>query len=299
MKRDIKAYINNCPTCLQCKSSSLSPAELVQPLPIPTQIWEDLSIDFIEDLPKSYESNAILIVVDRLSKYSHFIVLHHLFSIKEVAQLFIKEIVRLHGFPKTVVLDRGRIFSSIFWRELHTLQVVYGRDPPKLIKYEISPSPLDVTEQLLSKRDPTIKILKFNLQKAQVRMKFNTDKHYREVELEVGHLVDEISSEKEKREVKPLIEPVAYKLQLLDHSTIHPVFHIFQLKKTLRTDKKTYKSTPQSAEILVSWKHLLEFESSWMTIPTFLQQFPTSHAVDKVKLMGGSNVTKSTIIYTR
>ncbi|CAA6661127.1 unnamed protein product [Spirodela intermedia] len=249
MKRDIKAYINNCPTCLQCKSSSLSPAELVQPLPIPTQIWEDLSIDFIEDLPKSYESNAILIVVDRLSKYNHFIVLHHLFSIKEVAQLCIKEIVRLHGFPKTVVLDRGRIFSSIFWRELHTLQVVYGRDPPKLIKYEISPSPLDVIKQLLSKRDPTIKILKFNLQRHK-------------------------------------IEPVAYKLQLLDHSTIHPVFHIFQLKKTLRTDKKTYKSTPQSAEILVSWKHLLEFESSWMTIPTFLQQFPTSHAVDKVKLMG-------------
>lgn len=80
---------------------------LLQPLLISTQIWEDLSIDFIEDIPKSHGSNVILVVVDRLSKYSHFIALHHPFSTKEVTQLFIKEIVRLHAFSKIVVSNRG------------------------------------------------------------------------------------------------------------------------------------------------------------------------------------------------
>ncbi|CAA7392359.1 unnamed protein product [Spirodela intermedia] len=229
MKRDIKAYINNYLTCLQCKSFSLSPAGLLQPLPTPTQIWENLSMDFIESLPKSYGSNAILVVVNRLSKYSHFIALYHPFSAKEVTQLFIKEIVRLYEFLKTMVSDTGRIFLTAFW--------LYSRDPPKLIKYGTSPLPLDAIDQLIMERDIILKILKFNLHKTQVSMKSNTDKHCREVELEVGDLLNPryfglyLIMER--------IGPMAYKLQLPDHSAIHLVFHISQLRKKLRTDNRS------------------------------------------------------------
>ena len=56
--------------------------------------------------------------MDRLTKYAHFLPLRHPFSAKDVAELFVREIVRLHGFPKTIISDRDRVFVSHFWKEL-------------------------------------------------------------------------------------------------------------------------------------------------------------------------------------
>lgn len=107
--------------CQRQKYAATTPGGLLQPLPIPNAIWEDLSLDFITGLPKSKGYEAVLVVVDRLSKYSHFILLKHPYTAKSIAELFVKEIVRLHGIPKTLISDRDLLFVSNFWLELFRL----------------------------------------------------------------------------------------------------------------------------------------------------------------------------------
>ena len=107
--------------CQMNKTNSLSPAGLLQPLPILQNIWEDISMDFIEALPRSDGFDTIWVIVDRLSKYSHFVPLKHPFNAKVLARLFVNEIIRLHGIPKSIFSDRGKIFMGTFWQEIHKL----------------------------------------------------------------------------------------------------------------------------------------------------------------------------------
>lgn len=121
MMTDIRKYLAACTTCQRQKYLTLAPGGLLQPLPTPTNIWEDISMDFIEGLPKSEGMSSILVVVDRLSKYSHLFRLKHPFTVVSVVELLVKEIVKLHGFPKTVISDRDKVFMSQFWKELFKL----------------------------------------------------------------------------------------------------------------------------------------------------------------------------------
>lgn len=107
-----------CYVCLQNKSETCPYPGLLQPSPIPKQAWSDVSMDFIEGLPKSGGFDTILVVVDRLTKYGHFLQLSHPFTAKQVAQMFLDHTYRLHGLPKSIVSDRDKIFTSNFWQEL-------------------------------------------------------------------------------------------------------------------------------------------------------------------------------------
>lgn len=118
MHKDVKTYIQQCSTCQYNKHNTHSPYGLLQPLPIPTQVWEDISMDFITHLPVSANKSVIWVVVDRLTKYAHFIALPMGFTASSVAMEYLTEIYRLHGAPKTIVSDRDRVFISQFWEEL-------------------------------------------------------------------------------------------------------------------------------------------------------------------------------------
>lgn len=87
---------------------------LLQPLPVPTGVWEDISRDFITHLPPSNDFTVILVVVDRYSKGMHLGALPTGFSAFKVATVFIDIICKHHGFPKSIVSDRDPVFLSAF-----------------------------------------------------------------------------------------------------------------------------------------------------------------------------------------
>lgn len=122
MRKQVAQYVRECMVCQQHKVSHQHPVGLLQTLPIPSQVREDITMDFIEGLPKSGGIDTIMVVMDRLTKFAHFVGLKHPFSTTSVAALLAKEIARLHGFPTSIVCNRDRVFLSIFWKELFRLQ---------------------------------------------------------------------------------------------------------------------------------------------------------------------------------
>jgi len=114
MKQDVEDFVKQCSICQQAKHEHSHPAGLLHPLPIPHGAWQDISIDFVEGLPSSEGSNTILVVVDRFTKYAHFLALKHPFTAQQVAKLLLDSVVKLHGVPKSMVSDRDRIFSAPF-----------------------------------------------------------------------------------------------------------------------------------------------------------------------------------------
>ena len=114
---EVTDYVRSCPCCQRNKISTQRPAGLLQPLPVPTVRWGDISMDLITQLPRTAEGfDAIFVVVCRLTKMAHFIPTTTKCSGADLVTLFIREIVRIHGMPSVIVSDRDPRWTGHFWR---------------------------------------------------------------------------------------------------------------------------------------------------------------------------------------
>ncbi|GJU33390.1 retrotransposable element Tf2 [Tanacetum coccineum] len=164
-------------------------------------------MDFIDSLPNSQGKIGIFVVVDRLSKYAHLISITHPYTAKTTAQLFLDHIYILHSLPTSIVIDKDKVFMSLFWKSLfkslqvqlkmiglpldeywyntnyHSatkitpFEIVYDQAPSLHIPYVAKDKRVELVERTLQATKDDISMLKFNLKKAQDRMKSQVDKH--------------------------------------------------------------------------------------------------------------------------
>jgi IS30 family transposase len=120
MKKDVAAHVALCDVCQRVKAENQRPAGLLQPLQVPEWKWEEIGMDFIVGLPRTCDGyDSIWVIVDRLTKVAHFILVKTTYSGAKLAELYISKIVCMHGIPNKIVSGRGTQFTSQFWQKLH------------------------------------------------------------------------------------------------------------------------------------------------------------------------------------
>nr|GEW79336.1 transposon Ty3-G Gag-Pol polyprotein [Tanacetum cinerariifolium] len=214
--------------CQRFKTDNMKHAGLLQPLLIPEKVWEDVSMDFVEGLPNLKGFTAVMVVVDRLSKYAHFVPLRHPFTATTIAREFVSNIVRLHGIPSTVVSGTTNV---------------------------------QAVDEYLRDRDELLKQLRANLLAAQHGMKIQADHHRLELEFEKGDLVfvklqpyrQTLVATRVSNKLSPWffgayqildkVGPVAYRVELPSGSLIHDVFHVSLLRRCVGSTTEPSQAT--------------------------------------------------------
>ena len=120
IREDILDFVRSCPECQTTKPRHNKPYGVIMPIEPPQEPWNDISMNLITGLTKSNNCTAILVVVDRFSKMAHFIPINTDIDAIKLAKVFVNNIVRLHGIPKSIISDRDPRFVSAFWKELFT-----------------------------------------------------------------------------------------------------------------------------------------------------------------------------------
>jgi len=121
MSRYIGQYVSTCDLCFRTKPWRHSPVGELQPLSVLDAWWDTLSVNFVVELPESSGHDAIMTVVDAVSKRVHFIPMHTTVTVEGAAQLFLHYVWKLHGLLKHIISDRGPQFVALFTKELYRL----------------------------------------------------------------------------------------------------------------------------------------------------------------------------------
>ena len=119
MKRDVSEFVTKCLVCQKVKVEHQVPLGLLQPIRIPEWKWDRITMDFVVGLPLTRRRHdSVWVIVDQLTKSAHFLPVRTDYSLDKLAELYIKEIVRLHGIPVSIISDRDPRFTSRFWGKL-------------------------------------------------------------------------------------------------------------------------------------------------------------------------------------
>jgi hypothetical protein len=121
MSQYLGKYCKACDMCLHMKAQKQKPFGKLRPLPIPEARWDIVSVDFIIELPNLHGFDAMMVVVDLVSKRSHFIPTHTTITALGPAQLYLQNMWKLHGLPQLMLLDRGPQFVAEFMHKLYCL----------------------------------------------------------------------------------------------------------------------------------------------------------------------------------
>ncbi|XP_052623525.1 transposon Ty3-I Gag-Pol polyprotein isoform X1 [Lactuca sativa] len=121
MKADIATFVSKCLTCAKVNAEYQKPSGLLQQPEIPEWKWERITMDFITRLPKTMGGlDSIWVIVNRLTKSAHFLPIKETDKMEKLTRTYIREIVRLHGVPLSIISDRDSRFTSRFWQSLQS-----------------------------------------------------------------------------------------------------------------------------------------------------------------------------------
>ena len=119
MKRDASQFVTNCLVCQNVKTEHHVCSGLLQPIRIPEWKWDRITMDFMVGLPLTgRKHDSVMVVVDQLTKLAHFLPMRINYLLDKLEEMYIKEIVRLHGIPISIISDRDPRFTSRFWEKL-------------------------------------------------------------------------------------------------------------------------------------------------------------------------------------
>ena len=121
MSHVIELYCKTCGICTTTKDMNSKLTGLLHSLLIPDRLWKSIGMDFMGPLPKLNNFSYLLVVIDQLTSQVHLVPTTMTVTTRGVAWLILKEVMRLHGIPESIVSDRDTKFTSIFWKELHTV----------------------------------------------------------------------------------------------------------------------------------------------------------------------------------
>ena len=114
---EVAEYVSRCAVCQQVKAERKKPFGLMQPLPVPQWKWEKYHYGFCVQLPRTRNGyDGVWMIVDWLTKSAHFIPVREKYSLNKLTELFLLKIVKYHGVPVSIILDRDPRFTSKFWR---------------------------------------------------------------------------------------------------------------------------------------------------------------------------------------
>ncbi|XP_049382678.1 uncharacterized protein LOC125847010 [Solanum stenotomum] len=220
MKNNIAEFVAQCPNCQQVKVEHQKPGGYMQCIELPIWKWDMINMDFVIGLPRSFwKFDSIWVIVDRRIKSAHFLPIKTTYTIEEYARLYIKEIVRLHGVPISIISDRGAQFTANIWK--------------------------------LFQKSLGTQVIQQQLTTAQSRHKSYADVRRRGLEFSIGDWVFlKVSPMKgvmrfgKKGKLRPpyigpykiirRVGQLAYELKLPQElSSVHPVFHVSMLQKCI------------------------------------------------------------------